>query len=208
MLPWVARFSSRGGRSALATVGRRNPERTRKPGRLPHLAAALLVVLAFTPVGCKHKKAQSPPPLENGAPELAATVHVGDSKVAEQLVSGFHSIEANAWRWTERKFVVVLRAPAGSGQLGASLLVHLTVPPVVIEKLAVVTLSASIGDEALAPESYSKPGDYVYQRDVPATLIRSSAVRVGFQLDKAIPPGPADQRELGIVVSSIGLALK
>lgn len=172
------------------------------------LASALLMMLAFAPAGCKHRPAQSQPAFEKGAPELASTVHLGDPKVADQLVSGFHEIEANAWRWTARQFVVVLRAPAGSGQIGAGLQVHLTVPPVVIEKLGAVTLSASIGDGTLAPETWSKPGDYVYRRDVPASLIRSGSVRLEFQLDKAIPAGSVDQRELGIVVSSIGLALK
>jgi len=169
------------------------------------IAAVLLVILAFAPLGCKRKQAQS---FEKGAPELASTVHLGDPRVADQLVSCFHQIEANAWRWTARQFIVVLRAPAGSGQLGAGLQVHLTVPPVVIEKLSAITLSASIGDGALAPETYSKPGDYVYQRDVPANLIQSGAVRIEFQLDKSMPGGLVDQRELGIVVSSIGLALK
>lgn len=171
------------------------------------LAAALLSLLAIASPGCKHRQSPSPSS-EKGAPELASTIHLGDPKVSDQLVSGFHQIEANAWRWTARKFVVVLRAPAGSGQLGAALQMHLTIPPVVIEKLSSVTLSASIGDGALAPETWSKPGDYVYQRDVPANLIQSSAVRVEFQLDKALAGGTVDQRELGIVVSSIGLSLK
>jgi hypothetical protein len=169
------------------------------------LAAALLLVLVFAPLGCKRKPAQSQP---LGAPELASTVHLGDPRVADQLIRGFYGIEANAWRWTQRKFIVVLRAPAGSGQLGASLQVHLTVPPALIEKLSSITLSASIGDGALAPETYSKPGEYVYQRDVPANLIRSAVVRVEFQLDKTMTPGTTDQRELGLVVSSIGLSLK
>jgi len=171
-----------------------------------HLAAVLLMVLAFAPVACKRRRA--PSQSEKGAPELASTVHLGDPRIADQLVSGFHHIEANAWRWTGRKFVVVLRAPAGSGQIGAGLQVHLTVPPVTIEKLDAVTLSASIGGAPLAPETYSKAGDYVYQRDVPGNLIQSGVVRIEFEVDRAMPPTSVDRRELGLVVSSIGLALK
>jgi hypothetical protein len=33
-------------------------------------------------------------------------------------------------------------------------------------------------------------------------------VRVDFELDKAIPPSEKDARELGVVVSKIGLELK
>jgi len=169
------------------------------------VAAALLVLLAFAPLGCKRRQARSS---ASGAPELASTVHLGDPRMADQLVSGFYQIEANAWRWSARKFVVVLRAPAGSGQLGAALAVDLTVPPVLIDKLSAVTLSAAIDGAPLAPETWTKPGEYVYRRDVPANLIRSAAVRVEFQVDKTLPPSSVDQRELGIVVSSVGLALK
>jgi len=171
-------------------------------------AIALLMFLAFSPLGCRRKRAESQAASEMGAPELASTIHLGDPKVADQLVSGFYAIEANAWRWAARNFVVVLRAPAGSGQLGATLAVHVTVPDALIAKVSTVTLSATIGDTTLAPETWSKPGEYVYQRDVPPNAIRGPAVRVEFQVDKAIPPNPMDRRELGIVVSSVGLALK
>jgi hypothetical protein len=174
------------------------------------IAATVLIVLLVAPLGCKRKRpaqAESALP-SSGAPELASTVHLGDPRVADQLLKGFYDIEANAWRWTARSFEVMLRAPSGSGQLGARLQVHLTVPPVVIEKVGPVTLSAAISDTALPPETYSKPGDYVYERDVPGNLIRSTGVRVVFQLDKAVPPGTVEERELGVIVGSIGLALK
>jgi hypothetical protein len=60
-----------------------------------------------------------------------------------------------------------------SAQQGAVLELHLTVPPPTIAKLGSITLSASIGDTALAPETYSKAGEYTYRRDVPANLWRA-----------------------------------
>lgn len=171
------------------------------------LTALTLIVLAFAPLACKRQRSA----LETGAqgpPELASIVHVRDPRMAEQLINGFYDIEARAWRWTGRQFTVVLRSPAGSGQNGASLQVHLTVPPVIIEKLTQITLTPTIRGTKLDPETYSKPGDYVYQHDVPASLFTSPSVRVEFQLDKAMPPTAADARELGVIVSSIGLALK
>jgi hypothetical protein len=172
------------------------------------LSAFLTGALMFVPSACKRKKVQTQATIEEGAPSLAATVHLNDPKVAEQLLTGFYDIEANAWRWTARTFIVLLRPPAGAAQIGATLQVHLTVPAVVIDKLKSVALTASIGDTSLAPETYSKPGDYVYERDVPAAALKAPAVRVQFQLDKAIPPSQQDLRELGIVVSSVGLSLK
>jgi hypothetical protein len=43
---------------------------------------------------------------------------------------------------------------------------------------------------------------------VDASLISGDAVRIDFQLDKAIAPGASDLRELGIVVESAGLVAK
>src|SRR5262249_56045175 len=79
------------------------------------------------------------------------------------------------------------------------------VPAVVIEKNKSVSVSATAGNVALAPETYTKPGDYVYTREVPASALIGDVVRVDFALDKAMPPAPPDIRELGIIVLSIGL---
>jgi hypothetical protein len=43
------------------------------------------------------------------------------------------------------------------------------------------------------------------RREVPANLLSDDAVRVDFRSDKALPPGDADKRELGVVASSAGL---
>ena len=131
---------------------------------------------------------------------MSVTVHMGDPKVESQLVSGFHGIEADAWRWTEQEVHggpahAVRRRPEGRE---ADL--KLTVPPVAIEKLKTISLSATAGGNALPPETYTKPGDYLYVRDIPAGVFTGDTVRVDFQLDKAMPPSGADLRELGIIV--------
>jgi hypothetical protein len=86
--------------------------------------------------------------------------------------------------------------------------VKLTVPPVVIEQEKNVTLSTSIAGAPLPPETYAKAGDYTFTRDVPASALAGDSVRLDFELDKAMPPSGADQRELGIVVLAIGLEAK
>jgi hypothetical protein len=86
---------------------------------------------------------------------MMSVLNMGDPKVEPQLVKGFHGIEASAWRWTEKQFTVALRPPFGSGQKGAKLTVKLTVPPVTIEKLKNVALSATAGGNALPPETYT-----------------------------------------------------
>ncbi len=157
----------------------------------------LVLVLAL--VGCRHGR----PGEESG---LASTVHMGNPAAARQLVSGFYGIENGAWRWTARTFAVALRPPAGAKARGGVLEMKLTVPPSVTEKLGAVTLTASVGATALAPQTWSAPGDYTYQRDLPAALLQENSVQVNFQLDKAMPPNEVDQRELGIVVLRVGIS--
>src|ERR1039457_4839403 len=65
--------------------------------------SVLLLTLAFAPLGCKRQQTGQ------GASAMASTIHMGDPQTAPQLVSGFYGIEQNAWRWTGRRFSLVLR---------------------------------------------------------------------------------------------------
>ena len=163
------------------------------------LAALLLAAGA-----CNYDRIHQQPTIEE-APRLASTVHMGDPTAAAQLVSGFHDIEGGSWRWTQKQFAVTLRPPAQAARQGAVLELHLTVPEPSIEALKSLTLTASVGGTILAPETYRKTGAYTFRRDVDAKLISGDAVRIDFQLDKAVAPGASDLRELGIVVESVGL---
>ena len=161
--------------------------------------SVLLVTLAFAPLGCKRKPA---------GPRMASTIHMGDPQTAPQLTSGFYGIEQNAWRWTGRRFSLVLRPPLGAAQKGVTLQLRLTVPPVIVEKLKTIALSATINGTSLPPETYTQAGDYTYTRDVAPALLGGESVRVDFQLDKSMPPSGADLRDLGVVVLSAGLEAK
>src|SRR5690348_179721 len=125
------------------------------------LPAAVVAALVLAPSGCKSRHGIQ---TEEGAQRMVSTIHMGDPRVAPQLVSGFHGIEAAAWRWTARKFSVTLKPPTGAAQRGATLVVGMTVPPVTIEKLHDITLTASIAGNKFAPETYTNPGDYAYKR--------------------------------------------
>jgi hypothetical protein len=166
-----------------------------------------LMALLLAPVACKKKKVRVGATDEE-TPRMQSVLMMGDPKIEPQLITGFHGVEASAWRWTTRQFTVALRPPFGSAQKGAKLTVKLTIPPVVIEKLKNVSLSATAGGSALPPETYTTPGDYFYVREIPASLLTGDVLRVDFQLDKSMAPSGADIRELGIIVLSIGLESK
>jgi hypothetical protein len=139
---------------------------------------------------------------------MSSTVQMGDPNAAAQLVSGFHQIEDNAWRWTQREFTVSLGVPPGAAQKGAVLSLRVSVPPPVIEKVKSVTLTASINGTDLEPETYSRTGSDTYRRNVPPALLTGDTVQVNFRLDKAMQPDGGDVRELGLVTLSAGLEAK
>lgn len=164
-----------------------------------------LLAAALALPGCKQKKSESQPAAAETAPRLASTVEMGDARVAGQLTSGFYGIENSAWRWTGKQFALNLATPPGAGRNGAVFELKLTVPPVTIEKLQSVTLSGSVNGAPLAPETYTRPGQYSYRRELPPSAVSGNSVNAALQLDKAMPPAGGDLRELGIIVSAASL---
>jgi hypothetical protein len=145
--------------------------------------------------------------IEEG-PALASMVAVADPHVASQLVSGFYGVEQNSWRWTAGRFSVLLRPPRTAAANGAVLQLKFSLPDAAMSKMKAVSLSAYVNGTALAPESYTQAGQFVYIRDVPASLLAGDVSRVDFALDKTVPPSGTDQRELGLVVSLVGFQPK
>jgi hypothetical protein len=171
------------------------------------LPLLLVAGVAFLP-SCKRKQETQVKLTEETGSTLSSVVHVADPKTAPQLAKGFYDVERDSWRWTMSKFSVVLRAPAGAAQNGAKLVLKFAVPDAVLNKVKSTTLSAKVGSADLAPETYAKPGDQEYKRDVPASAFTGDSVTVDFSLDKFLAAGVADNRELAVVVSSIALESK
>ena len=170
--------------------------------------AVFLSGMALAPGACKRAAKQ-----DQSAPELLSIVRVDDPHADTQLVRGFYSLEGGPWRWTAGQFSVILRPPPGSAQGGstqdgARLELQLTFPDVVFQQNGAVTLSATAAGIPLAPEKYTEPGSHVYARDVPASALAGDSVSIEFATDKAIPAGKIEKRELGLIVTSIGLMSK
>jgi hypothetical protein len=174
--------------------------------RTRFLVPALTVLLLVN--GCRSKSKVQVQATDEEAPQLASMVHVADPKMATQLINGFYPVEEHAWRWTAGKFSVLLRPPRTSAENGAVLQLKFAVPEPIIAKLKTVSLSATLNDTHLPAETYTQAGEFTYTREVPPKVMAGEAVKVDFALDKALPPGPQDSRELGIVVSAVGFEPK
>jgi len=168
------------------------------------IIAALLLTLSVACTG-KHNRVT----VQNEEPDtariLVSSVRMGDPKAGSQLLSGFYAVENNSWRWTARKFSVLLRTPLTAAQSGAIVTLSFTVPDVVIQKLKNIMIAASINGMTLTSTEYNAAGSYTFNADVPASMLTAESVRVDFALDKSLPANDADKRELGIVANSVGI---
>jgi hypothetical protein len=169
--------------------------------------AALLVALALLP-GCNRSRVPVAETEEEAGPKMATVLHVADPRADQQLITGFHAVEQNAWRWTEERFSVSLRPPRDAGKKGAILQLKFSIPEVSISKLGAMALEASIADSKLGKESYTKSGEFTYSREIPPKLLAGDAVRVDFAVDKHLEPGGGDIRKLAVIVTSVGFDAK
>lgn len=136
-----------------------------------------------------------------GEPRFSV-LDMGDVRCRPQLVSGWYTIESGAWRWMAKDAEAVLHMPAGGGVLHLKLYFP---PDHMTQTGGPVTVSVSVNGQSLEPETYSEPGGYELTRALPESVAASPAVRVRIHLDRAVPPSGNDQRELGAVVSELGL---
>jgi hypothetical protein len=158
--------------------------------------------------GCKRSSTKRQVKIDDDPVGLMTMVHAADDRASAQLVRGFHSIEQNAWRWTAGSFMITLKTPAGSAQKGATLTFKLRGAGVTLNKVGPVTLNASVNGHALAPETYSKTGEYTYSRDVPASALAAMPSTWTSSSISSWPAGVEEQRELGLIMVMIGFEAK
>jgi hypothetical protein len=158
---------------------------------------ALIVLLA----GCTSN--EQPIPLD----QPATMLNVSDPRAGKQLVKGFFN-DAGPGRWTGRTFSAILKPPPTAARKGAILVLRFGIPGPSIDRLRTIAVSASVNGVALAPEEYAKAGEFLYIREVPAASFRNGNATVDFALDKALPPGATEHRELGVVVNTVGFEAK
>lgn len=171
--------------------------------------ALLAALLTLAPAACKRRNppaAVSDEPPKPAAANMVSALGMGDPHTAIQLTQGFYNLEANTWRWTMKNFTVQLRTPPGAAESGAALSFKFNIPETVSKRLGSLTLSATVNGIALAPETYAKAGNYTYARPVAANALSADVSTIAFALDKALPPGDKDARELGVISISVGLA--
>jgi len=177
---------------------------TFRSGRL----LAILLIFVLTACRGRHSRTEVKNEEPAGEATVVSSLKMSDQAAAKQLVKGFYGLESGSWRWTAGQFQVLLRPPVTAAQKGATLTFAFSIPEVTIQKLHDVTLTASVGGTKLKSEKYSKSGAYTYSAEVQPAQLGGEAVTVDFSLDKSLPAGSVDQRELGLVATAVGLETK
>jgi hypothetical protein len=139
--------------------------------------------------------------------ETATMLNVSDPRADKQFIKGFFN-DAGQGRWTGRTFSALLKPPPTAARKGAILVLRFGIPGPSIDRLRTIAISASVNGVAVAPEEYAKAGEFLYIRAVPPSSFRNGNATVDFALDKALPPGANERRELGVVVNTVGFEAK
>jgi len=130
------------------------------------------------------------------------------SKFADQAVNvlygrGWHAPEQSGWRWTERQFAV--RFETARRMEAGRLRLRLYIPEPLLAHFGKLTIEAVANGMTLAPETFTRPGEQDFIRNLAPLSTAAGDIRVDFSLSTALAPDPEDRRERGVVVTFIGL---
>ena len=170
---------------------------------MPRHGILVFTAAALVLGGCSRRGPAAVVEAEDVFPGAATVVQMADSRLAPLLLGGWHNLEDGSWRWTERRFTILLKAPP-EGQ-AAILKLDFALPEAAVKRLGSLRLEAKVNGTPLPAQSYDRAGQLTYSRPVPPQALRGETTLVEFALDKALPPGPGDARELGVIVVGVGL---
>ncbi len=171
------------------------------------LIAFLALVGLLAGSSCKTRKPKPEVLVDDTQAQLGSIVAANNPQTAAQLLRGFYDLENGAWRWTMPKFAISFRPPIGAKEKGAQLKADMVLPEVIFSKTGPIEITVSCNGKAIGKQKFAQAGDAKLALAVPAELLSTEAVTLEFILDKWLPPGPADPRDLGMIFSSAGLSL-
>jgi len=171
------------------------------------ILSTVILALAACPA-CKRKRHPNPMATIEEESPLASIVSMGDAAASSQLLTGFHTLEQGAWRWSMKRFSVSLAVPELARTRGGRLDLKITLPEAIAPPMLGARVTASIGGRSLAAYQVSRTGEQVASFDVPRDLVNAMAIVVDFELDKVIPPKEGESRELGLIITQVSLAAR
>ncbi len=169
-----------------------------------HVLAWLLAPAACATLACVKDKL-TPIPTQDEPQGPQSTVRLGDPAMAPQLLTGFHAIEEKSWRWTKSRFSVRLGMPLLEVGENLVFVLQFSLPASLLKHTNEITVSPALNKVGLPSRTYAQEGNQRYEAAVPPQLMRQEQLTATVQVSPYATPGVLDQRELGMIVLSIGL---
>jgi hypothetical protein len=119
---------------------------------------------------------------------------LADPWLDADLDGGWHAMENDSWRWTERVFPVRLKPTVSA----PTLRFRFTIPDELIRSIGPVQIQATVNGSSLPVCEYVSSGEHTFTQ--PISPFTSDPGSVRFELSQALRPSPADRRELGVQV--------
>lgn len=117
-----------------------------------------------------------------------------------ECLRGWHNIEEPGWRWTEQRFSVAVQSRGKARRLH----LDLELPDSHFQALGPIGLCSSVAGVEVGRSLLSAPGSHTHVCNL-AACAHLEQVHVEFCLDKALPAGSVEARELGIIATGIRL---
>jgi tRNA (mo5U34)-methyltransferase len=110
------------------------------------------------------------------------------------LLDGWHPLEQNSFRWTERTFSIEIKRPHLIQFSTLRFNFHFPSP-------GPVTLSAKVNGVDAPPATVQGEGEQSYSIPISSQALQGGAIRIDFAIDRCQPAEGLDQRELGLLVA-------
>jgi hypothetical protein len=120
------------------------------------------------------------------------------SRYSVKLLEGWYPLEQNSFRWTSRRFSVELRKALSMDARKLRFTFHL--PEAVVQASGPITIRAEVNGEKFATATFSTQGEHDYTVDLGRRISKNGPVKIDFSVDKALPAGDLDTRELALIV--------
>lgn len=127
----------------------------------------------------------------------ATKIEIGDATYEPLLLRGFYE-SVGYWRWTAKKFAVLLSRPAGRETV--YLVLDFGLPRELTSVWPNITITARVNGTEIARRRYSKNGSYQFVAPIPETALHKNPAEVEFELDHTFTQ---DARQAGINAVSI-----
>jgi hypothetical protein len=112
-----------------------------------------------------------------------------EAEESVELLTGWHPLECERWRWTERIFAVRLSKPLANAPI---VRFRFTIAEAVLQETGVVRLRASVNGVELEAGEFTAPGEHVYAQSIPPAAFRAGECPlIRFELENALrSPAP------------------